>query len=106
MVIIKNIDNNEILSDLLSHMAKIVVRENDDKILKITSFRVKGAKNAGDIISEIAIGLSTSAIYDLIKFCISKVNSRPEYDDSLVLRMDDINIKLKDFVDDKMHNEK
>lgn len=88
---VSNPSGSALVSDVLRDF-KGMLRTQASAVLREESSPSSNTK--GEIITAIAVGLVTSAIYDLLKAAVMRMRRRPDFDDAAIVLIDGHEITL------------
>ncbi len=92
--IIKN--ENEFVSDLLEDFQHILEYKENTSVEDIKRCPLQNTKTVGDIILSFSVSISAGLTIEILKYCISKLKTRKDYNKNDVININDVKYTLED----------
>lgn len=93
---LSNPENSALASDALQLVAQLVGERDSDMEVK----RAKSEGQKGDIILQLILGVSSAAVYDLLKAVVLRFARREDYDRETYVIIDGVRVEFKELEGD------
>ena len=93
---IHNEENCLFVSDLLKEFLTILDNRENVSISEINKYTCSNSKSIEEFIVSFAVSFAVDLAMDLLKYCISKLKNRPDYDKNYKIRINGVEYTIEE----------